>query len=131
MTSSVLIPLLAVTLLVAARLLRRLAERDPDKPWVIILFRLWVGPRTDVAYMTKAHLLDSGFSFVTWGFIFMSLLLAVGIVGQLLKPRGDLPVSFFVLLWLLMFFAGMGFLGGAYLLARGAMRSPNWSPPKE
>jgi hypothetical protein len=61
----------------------------------------------------------------------MSLLLAVIITGQLLNLGSDIPVPLFALLWFLVLFVGMGFLGGGYLLVRGAIRSPNWTPPRE
>jgi hypothetical protein len=124
-----LIPLLVFSLLGAVFLARKLAERDPDRPWAIVLFRIWFGPRTDVANLTKAQLFESGLRFMTWGFIFMSVFFSIGILAKFLYPGTDWPASFLGLWFFCALITGMGFLGGAYLLVRAAFRPHKWTPP--
>jgi hypothetical protein len=124
-----LIPLL-VSLLGIAFLARKLVKFYPNETWVIILFRAWYGPRTDLANMTKAQLYESGLQFVTWGLIFMSAFFFVGIVGRSLYS-GNWPSGFMMLWFFCALLTSMGFCGGAYLLLRAAIRPDKWVPPKQ
>ena len=131
MDRSLLIPLLVFSLLSVILLVRKLAARDPGRPWAMVLVRFWYGPRTDVVNLTKPELLDSGLRSVTWGFIFMSVFFFVGLLGRFLYSGTDWPYGFFVLLFFCSFFAGMGLLGGTYLLVRAGIRPRNWVSPKQ
>lgn len=109
--------------------LRRRAGKEPRALWVFLLYGLRIGPRTDTQFMTRHELIESGARFVIWALFFSSAFWAIGIIGRLLFPSGELP-SALLLLWLATaLFAGMGVVGGTYLLVRGALRGPNYSPP--
>lgn len=124
----ILISGLDIALLVTVFTLAKFARRNPDRPWVIILFRLSAGPRTDVQNMTKAQLLESSLRFMTWGLIFLSAFPAWALLFQFNGWNMD---SFgFVGPWILLtIFVGMGILGGAYLFLRYLFRSKSYVPP--
>ena len=121
--------LLANLALVAVLLfLRRRASKDPRRSWVYLFYGVEIGPRTDTKCMTKGELLDSGVRFIVWGLIFSSLVLAFVPLSSLVFPAGDLPGAVFLVGFFLVLFAGMGFVGGLYLLIRGLLRRADDTP---
>jgi hypothetical protein len=109
--------------------LRSRAQKDPRKFWVLLLYGVQVGPRTDVAHMRKGELLESGIRFITWGLIFMSAFWANNILMAAIYAPNDPHGFFVVVMFLTTLFSGMGFLGGLYLLVRWLFRRSSYVPP--
>ena len=104
--------------------------KNPQRFWVYLLYGMQVGPRTDVAHMTKTQLFESGMRFVTWGLIFLSVFWANGIAIMALYDRTADPHPFFaVVMFASVISSGMGFVGGLYLLVRSLFRQRSYAPP--
>lgn len=129
MDRSVLILALNIALIALVWILRSKAKKDPSQFWVYLLYGLQLGPRSDVKYMTKIELYESGVRFVTWGLIFTSVLFAVAIAEKATNNPSDASLLLRGLQFGSALLAAMGFVGGSYLLLRGAFRSPSYSPP--
>jgi len=118
---------LALAILVAALvLIARLARRDPDQAWVVVLYRLLIGPRTDVACMTRSELFRSAASFVTWTLFSAAVAIAITAAFFQSNSPGVLPL---VALFVCVISGGMGLLAAAYLFLRGLFRKPGFKPP--
>jgi hypothetical protein len=130
MDGSVALLALDLCLIALVWFLRAKAERTPDRFWVYLLYGLQLGPRSDVKYMTKSELYESGTRFIVWGLIASSALLATGIVARALGASPDNSNLLLALWFGLTLLAGMCFLGGGYLLLRGSLRSQSYSPPQ-
>lgn len=126
---SVVILALNLGLVVLVWLLRASAKKDPARFWVYLLYGLQLGPRSDVKYMTKTELYDSGVRFIVWGLIFTSAFWAVGIAARFLHSSPDTSPLMAALWFGLSLLAGMGFLGGFYLVIRGLLRPHSYIPP--
>jgi hypothetical protein len=130
MDRSVAILALNICLIALVWFLRSRAEKAPTRFWVYLLYGLQLGPRSDAKYMTKSELYESGLRFIVWGLIASSTLLATGILAKALGASPDTNNPLLALWFGLTLFAGMGFLGGGYLLLRGALRRQSYSPPQ-
>jgi hypothetical protein len=97
--------------------LGRWSRRHPHDPWVYALWYLALGPRTDVADMTRRELFESAGSFVTWTLLCVIALQMV----MLASPEHASP-------WLqglsfgLGFVLVMGIFGALYMLLRAVLR---------
>jgi hypothetical protein len=107
---------------------RSRAEKNRWQFWVWLLYGLRIGPRTDVAQMKKAELLSSALRFLTWGLIFLSILLGGTMLLQYFYD-GRNPHGFFLaVIMFLALFAGMGFIGGLFMLVRWLFRYASGAP---
>jgi hypothetical protein len=108
--------------------------------WILVLVILWLarrlplhlvrllfsdrGPRTDVAFMNRRELFQSGGWFLGLGSLLLAAAASVMIVsGNAFSESAPLLYLFFVL----MFPGFMGLGGGIYLCFRGLIRRP--TPP--
>lgn len=96
--------------------LRRWSRRHPRDPWVYALWYLALGPRTDVAHMTRRELFESAAAFVTWTLLSVIALQAVMLAAPENSPWMQ-GVAFALGLFLL-----MGVCGALYMLVRGMLR---------
>lgn len=123
--------LINVVLVGAVWFLRAIAQENPARFWVYLLYGHQFGPRTDVKYMTKRELLASALSFVLVGLIFFSVNVGNGILIKLFSDPRNPAAAFVVIMFLSALFAGMGFIGALYLLTRWMFRSKHYVPPQQ
>lgn len=109
--------------------LKSRAEKNPRQFWVFLLYGTQLGPRTDVAHMTKNQLLESGLRFITWGLIFMAAFWANGIIMAVIYAPHDPAGFFIVIMTIIILFSSMGFVAGLYLIVRWFFRSSTYVPP--
>jgi hypothetical protein len=122
--------LLNVALVGLVWFLRSIAQENPARLWVYLLYGHQFGPRTDVKYMTKRELLASALSFLLVGLIFFSVHIGNGILIKLFSDPRDPAAALVLIMFLSALFAGMGFIGAMYLAVRWAFRSRKYVPPE-
>ncbi len=101
-------------------LLTRWARRNPAELWVIVLYRLAIGPRTDVGNMTRRELFESAASFVTWALVCLNVLLLTGLLG--FEKGKESSVAAQAGLFGASLFFGITALAALYLFTRGIFR---------
>lgn len=97
--------------------LARWSRRNPHDPLVYALWYLALGPRTDVAHMTRRELFESAGSFVTW-----TLLSVIALQVVMLSSPDDASPWLEGLTFGLGFFLLMGAFGTVYMVVRALLR---------
>ena len=106
----------AVVMLILRSLIRWI--RDNPESRVTRFMLAPRGPRTDPGSMTRIDRLKSSLTFLLWGAVFFGLLTAWSyacIEWNMVDSDGPL---FMAILFGLVIFAGMGIVGGFYMLLR-------------
>ena len=108
--------MVAVVMLILRSLIRWI--RDNPESRVTRFMLAPRGPRTDPGSMTRIDRLKSSLTFLLWGAVFFGLLTAWSyacIEWNMVDSDGPL---FMAILFGLVIFAGMGIVGGFYMLLR-------------
>jgi hypothetical protein len=92
-------------------------QAHPDAPFTRFM-RATRGPRQDVRSMTRIERLRSALSFLLWGLVFFAASLLLAYSTFALKLFSQDNVIVLVLSFGLVIFAGIGLIGGLYLLVR-------------
>ena len=96
------------------------AERHPQHQWGRLLLRAW-GPRTDVSNLTKVEAYRTAWTFLRYGIIGLALLMAMGYL-VFINQSSLAQLAWPIILPFIVLPAGMGIIGGTYLLARALLK---------
>jgi hypothetical protein len=117
-----------IALIVVFASLLFLARLYPQQRWAYWLFGYPIGPRTDIKNLTKSQLWSSAWRFLVWGLAFSALLASVVMFPNLSGWGPGAPGATVVVALAFVLLAGLGWIGGLYLLVRFLFRSSRYAP---
>ena len=100
-------------------LLTQLARKNPEAPWVYWLWAWEIGPRTNVATMSRRDLYRSGVRFLFFAVVLLGLLITTGHFGL---QNGEQPVAALLTVFVCSVSILLCSVGGVYLLIRGVLK---------